>query len=87
MRIWFKIWKDTKLIKDHTVIRNENDTRTHKVFAALEEACHELNLGTPVWLEKNIKDFKRLSRCRFYQDNFMESIDFDYLEMLVIDED
>ena len=49
MRIWFKIWKDTKLIKDHTVIRSEDDTRTHKVFAALEEACHELNLGTRVF--------------------------------------
>ena len=87
MRIWFKIWKDTKLIKDHTVTRSEKDTRTLKVFAALEEACHELNLGTPVWLEKNIKDFKSFSRCRFSQDNFMETIDFDFLEMLVIDED
>ena len=87
MRIWFKIWKDTKLIKDHTVINAEDDTRTHKVFASLEEACHELNLGTPVWLEKNIKDFKRFSRCRFSQDNFMEVIDFDFLEMLVIEED
>ena len=87
MKIWFKIWKDTRLIKDSTVTRNEDDTRTHKVYAALEEACHGFDIGLPMWLKKNINDFKRSSRCRFYQDNFNESIDFDYLEMLVLEED
>ena len=32
-------------------------------------------------------DFKRFSKVRFRQDNFFEAIDFDYLEIQVIEED
>ena len=33
------------------------------------------------------RDFKKHSKTRFYQDNFIEQIDFDYLEIQVIEED
>ena len=75
------------MIKETTIVRSENDTRTHKVFHALEDACHELDLGIPIWLDKNVKEFKRAAKTRFYQDHFMEPIDFDYLEFQVIEED
>ena len=87
MRFWFKLWKDTRLKKELTIERNEKDTRTHKVLHAIEDAVHEVDLGMPIWLEKNIKDFKRASRCRFYQDSFVEALDYDYLEIQVLEED
>ena len=34
-----------------------------------------------------LRDFKKHSKTRFYQDNFIEQIDFDYLEIQVIEED
>ena len=87
MRFWFKLWKDTRLKKELTIERNEKDTRTHKVLHAVEDAVHEFDIGMPIWLEKNIKDFKRASRCRFYQDSFVEALDYDYLEVQVLEED
>ena len=33
------------------------------------------------------KEFKRHAKTRFYQDNFIEEIEFDYLEIHVIEED
>ena len=33
----------------------------------------------------NINEFKRHSKARFYQDSFVDSIDFDFLEIQVID--
>lgn len=87
MRFWFKLWKDARLKRDITIERNEEDSRTHKVFHALEDAAHAFDLAVPIWLEKNIKDFKRSSRCRFTQDSFLEPLDFDYLEMIVLEED
>ena len=87
MRFWFKLWKDTRLKRDLTVERNEKDTRTHKVFHALEEAAHAFDLTPPIWLDKNIKDFKRASRCRFDQDSFLEPLEYDHLEMIVLEED
>ena len=87
MRIWFKIWDDARLIRSETIENLEKDTRTHKIFGALEEACNRMDLGKPIWLDSNISEFRRRSRTRFSQDNFVEEIDFDYLEMQVLDED
>lgn len=87
MRIWFKEFKDTHLIKD-TVIENHDDVnRTKKIFDAVDEVCHLFDLGSPIWLDSSVKDFKKHSKVRFNQDNFVEHIDFDYLEMQVIEED
>lgn len=87
MRIWFKIVKDTRLTHSETIENNREDTRTHKIFDALEEACVKLDLGKPIWLDANIADFKRHAKTRFRQDNFVEKIDFDYFEMEVLEED
>lgn len=87
MRIWFKLWEDARLVGTETVEDHSEQTRTHKVFAALEEACCRFDLGKPIWLESNIEEFKRRANTRFTQDNFIEQIDFDYMEMHVIEED
>ncbi|MBQ9341187.1 MAG: hypothetical protein IJT81_02375 [Lachnospiraceae bacterium] len=86
MRIWGKIWLENRLIKD-TVYETENDdTRTHLIFKGIEEFCREFDLAKPIWLEKNIAEFKRDKKTRFRQDNFMEEIDFDYLEVEILEE-
>ncbi|MCI8992903.1 MAG: hypothetical protein HFG80_09350 [Eubacterium sp.] len=87
MRIWFKMWKNNHMIKDATVEDEREETRTHKVFDALEKICYEFDLGKPIWLDATIAEFKRHAKARFTQDCFMEPIDFDYLEIHVIEED
>ena len=87
MRIWIKEIRDTHLIKDITVENYEAQSRTAKVFAALEEAAKAFDLSVPIWLSVNIEDFKRNGKARFTQDSFIEPIDFDYLEFQVIEED
>ncbi|MBD5545465.1 MAG: hypothetical protein HDR01_14795 [Lachnospiraceae bacterium] len=87
MRIWFKIFKDNRLLNDIVIENCQDDTRTHKIFKALDEACYHFDLGKPIWLDKTISDFKRHSKARFYKDNFIEAVDFDFLEIHVIEED
>lgn len=86
-RLWGKIWKDNHMLRDTTFCEESDDTRTHKVFRGLEQICYELDLGHPIWLDKTILEFKRFDKARFYQDNFIEEIPFDYLEIQVIEED
>ena len=86
-QLWAKIWKENHLLKDMTLADESDDTRTHKIFRALEEACYQFDVGKPIWLDKNIQEFKRHSKTRFSQDNFIEKIDFDYLEIQVLEED
>lgn len=87
MRIWIKVFADTRMLASHTMEDNSEETRTHKIFKALEEACVRMDLGKPLWLDANIAEFQKLAKTRFYQDNFMEEIAFDYLELHVIEED
>ncbi len=86
MRIWFKIWKSNRLIKDTVITDESEDTRTHKIFRALEEVCYEFDLSKPIWLDATVEEFKKHGKARFYQDNFVEGIGFDFLEIHVIEE-
>lgn len=75
------------MLQDTCICDGSADTRTHKIFRALDEICVQFDLGKPIWLDKTVKDFKRHNKVRFNQDNFIEDIDFDYLEIQVIEED
>ncbi len=86
-RIWAKLFSDNHMIRDLTIEDASDDTRTHKIMRALEQACYEFDLDKPIWLDKNISEFRRLAKTRFYPDNFIGSDDFDYLELQVIEED
>ncbi|MBO4289177.1 MAG: hypothetical protein J5865_03640 [Lachnospiraceae bacterium] len=86
-RMWVKIKKDNHLLAD-TVIEDASDaTRTKKVLTGLEEACRRFDLSVPIWLNANIKEFQRIAKTRFRADSFIETIDFDYLEIHMIEED
>ena len=75
-RMWAKIFKNNRMVRD-----------THKIFEALDHICYEFDLEKPICLDSTIAEFKRHDKVRFTQDNFIESIDFDYLEIHVIEED
>ena len=86
-RLWGKEFKDNRMLCDTVICDETDDTRTHKIFKALEDACLAFDLGKPIWLDSNVSDFKRHGKTRFTKDNFVEDIDFDFLEMRIIDED
>lgn len=86
-RMWAKIWRSNHLLKD-TVIENcdYSLSRTTMVFNALDEICYQFDLSKPIWLDSNIEQFKRHSKTRFAGDSFIETIEFDFLEIEVIEE-
>lgn len=86
-RVWGRTFKNNKMLKSTTIEIDNDDTRTHKVFYALDQICEQFDLSNPIWLDSNINEFKRIARTRFYRDSFIESIEFDYLDFYVIEED
>ena len=85
-RLWGKEFKNNRMLRDTVICDETDDTRTHKIFNALDAICYEFDLSKPIWLDSTISDFKRHAKARFYQDNFVDSIDFDYLEIQIIEE-
>lgn len=87
-RLWAKIFKDNRMQKDIVICNEQPDVnRTQKIYAAIEQLCYDFDLPKPIWLKSTIDEFKRYDKTRFLQDSFIETIDFDYLEIQVIEED
>ncbi|MCI8365782.1 MAG: hypothetical protein HFG34_12680 [Eubacterium sp.] len=87
-RLWAKEFRSNRMLRDMVVENASPDlTRTKKIFGALDEICYAFDLSKPIWLEHNIAEFKRIDKTRFTSDNFIETIDFDFLEIQIIEED
>lgn len=85
-RLWAKEFKDNRMLCDTVICNDSDDTRTHKVFQAVEDICYQFDLSKPIWLDSTIEEFKRHDKARFYQDSFVDEINFDFLEIHVIEE-
>jgi hypothetical protein len=86
-RMWGKIMKDNHLLQDTVIcISDYSLSRTQMVFDALDKICYEFDLGKPIWLDATVREFKRHDKARFTQDNFIEQIEFDFLEIQIIEE-
>ena len=87
MRIWFKLWRDNHMLRDFVYEEFSEESRTHKVFNSIEAVSYEFDIPKPIWLEKPVRDFKKSAKARFNTDCFIEEVEFDYLEMQVLEED
>ena len=86
-RMWCKLFKDNHLLQDIVIIIEDHTmSRTDKVFSCVSQACLAFDLSQPIWLDANIREFQRHNKTRFIQDNFVEEIDFDFLEIHIIEE-
>lgn len=86
-RLWAKEFKNNHMLRDMVICNDDPSmTRTKKIFTAIDEICYEFDLSKPIWLDSTIEDFKRHNKTRFTQDNFIDSIDFDFLEIHIIEE-
>ncbi len=86
-RLWGKCVKRNRLLRDTVICDSDySKSRTQMVLDALTEICREFDLAEPIWLDANIDEFRRLDHTRFRQDSFIESVDFDYLEIRVLEE-
>jgi len=87
MKVWFRLMKGTKLIKQDVIEDETIDTRTHKVMNAIEAVCLKWDMGRPYWLKNNERDFMARAKTRFTKDNFIEDVEFDYMEISILEED
>lgn len=86
-RMWGRIIKENHTLQEITIEDDSAQNRTRKVFHALTEICLAFDLEEPQWLNGNIAEFGRIGKTRFTKDCFIEAVDFDFLEIYVIEED
>ncbi len=73
MKIWGKLLVDDKVIKSVTI---EVNPKNISFFEMLQNLSHELNVPTPVLLDKHVYDFNMFHLCVFKPDDFIEKVNF-----------
>lgn len=87
-RLWGKIMKNNEMTSDHVFeLDNPSITLEEQVILGLESLCYHFDLQKPMWLSDNTKDLSMVSKTRFKDHHFVESIDFDYFEIHIIETD
>lgn len=84
MRLWGKIYKNNRLINHEEAICNGDDYQEN-LKKCITEICQKLNIQKPYWLPKNMEEYNRYSKTSFKQDNFIEEVDFDYFEIIELE--
>lgn len=82
MRLFGKIIKDTRILKEAFVQRNDDDTPFRDVLEeCLIGLCKELDIPVPLWLKKNTTEFVNYHKTVFNHEQFVEKVKFDKFEI------
>ena len=80
------LWLRT--IRHHRIDRQAVEPCTRdNPHDALEEACRKLDISHPIGLDKNEREWEEFGQKRFLPDAFLDSVDFDRMEIEYIDPD
>ncbi len=74
--LWIRGIKNGRIIKQVTVPATFEDPQT-----PLQDGLKELDLSTPLWLEKNQREWDSFFQTRFYPQDFVDHLPFDRLEV------
>lgn len=77
LKIWAKVMKNNKIIKDEVVTSDIEGGYQENLKACITELCNRLDISKPYWLPANLEEYNKRSKTTFDQNNFIEEIDFD----------
>ena len=78
IRLWGKLYKDHKIIKDVT-LNTRADTMDYSLFFDyVSEISHALDAPTPVVIKTDIFNFAKFNFVKFVRGDYVENINFDY---------
>jgi hypothetical protein len=86
IRLWGKIIKDNKIINHAETTFDEDIDYQQQLKECITRICYELDIQKPYWLPKNLEEYNKYKKTEFKQDNFIEEIDFDKFEIVVLEE-
>lgn len=77
-KIWAKVIKEGKIVKQLTYERDEKFTYS-RFFNYLADICEGLDIATPVLLKTHIFNYAKFNTVRFLLRDFTEPPGFDKL--------
>lgn len=85
MKIWAKTVVEEKITRD--LLYEYEDARNESEFVAiLQEICGAMDIPTPVSTYVNFNHFTLFNNTKFKPRDFVESVDFDFLDIEAVPE-
>lgn len=81
IKIWGKLLIEDRIIKSSTTLVDPHKT---SFFELLQHLCENLNIPTPILMEKHVHDFNLFHFTAFKPDDFVESVTFDVFKVELI---
>ena len=81
--LWLRTIRHQRMDRQHVA----PCSRTDDPQDALEEACRALDIARPIWLDKHTREWEEFGQTRFLPADFLESVDFQRMEIEFIDPD
>lgn len=87
-RLWGKIIKNNKFIHDQVIeFTDSKQSKAEMIDESLNQLAIAFDIQKPMWFDKNTKELSDFSVTRFLPDQFIESVDFDFFEIEIIEQD
>ena len=86
-RLWGKLFKNNEMINDLVYEDTSDSDFLGKTKKGLEYLCYEFDISKPMWFSENKADYQVINKTSFYDHHFIESINFDYFEIEIIEND
>lgn len=88
LRVWGIVRKNNKILQDMVSEYLRDDIKEiDMLHQCIQNICYEFDLQRPMWLPKNQREYEDYRRIILNQDNFIEAIDFDTLELEILDDE
>jgi len=84
LKLHGKIIRDTKLIKEALVEKDEGLSFRDALEESLVDLCRQLEIQVPIWLKRNTSEFGIYRKTFFTQEQFIEKINFDRFEIRLL---
>lgn len=85
-KLWAKKIRANSTVSSLLVKNNENISLDEKLDKTFKEVCVKFDISVPIWLKKHETEFIQFKSVTFYPQDFVDEIDFDKLEIELIDD-
>ena len=85
MKVWAKTVVEDKITRD-IVYEYSSAENEDEFVSVLQEICGLLDIPTPIATQVNFNHFVMFNNTRFKARDFVESIDFDVLDLEAVPE-
>lgn len=78
VKLWARTFKEHKTTSkcDYSF---DGNIQWSSFFDYVSNVCNQMDLPTPVVLKAHLFNFAKFNFVKFYKNDFLESVDFDYL--------